>query len=137
NQNWIQYAVEDVMPQAVATGLFDSLCTIQKLDGSINFSGQMNAIWITVFDSILCIQDPSSVARIVATEKKSVDDVESFNMRHVLLNGYYPTITTDMRAVVVTADGFTTIYYDILGVESDSQAQMTRLEVRTATQSIA
>ena len=61
---------------------------------------------------------------------KSLEEILREGFRHLLLNGYYPQMTPDnqipqgWQAVV---DGVT---YEILGVEHDSQQQMTRLQVR-------
>lgn len=132
----LAYDIEQVMPEAIATGLFDSLATIQAPDGSFGASGAPSGNYVDVSGlvAIACIDAPPSDARIQATEAKSLADQLSLNMRHVLLSGYYPTIETDWRAVITKSDGTTVVIYDIMGAESDSQTQMTRLEVRIVTQ---
>lgn len=134
DQDWVLGAIAEVMPIAVSTGLFDSLCDVQKLQGSINASGQLNNIWITQIAGITCMDAPPTDTRVSATEMRELADILSSAPRHVLLSGYYPTIVTAWRAVITKADGITTVFYDIMGAEADSQAQMTRLEVKLTTQ---
>jgi len=65
--------------------------------------------------------------RIQATEVRALAEIMDKGLRHCLLNDYYPAITADLWALV---DGVT---YDILGVEHDSQKQMTRLQLQLVT----
>lgn len=119
-------------------GRFESLCTIQAPDGSYGPSGGPSNAYANVSGlvAIACQDAPPSMARIQATEVKSLAEIMSLNMRHVLLAGYYPTIgqNTNWRAVVTEADGTTILTYDIMGAESDSQGQFTRMELRIVTQ---
>lgn len=130
------YDIAAVMPEAIASGLFTSLCTVQQPDNAFGPSGAPSGAYVAVAGmvGIICIDDPTSVARIQSTEMKDLAEVMSLNLRHVLLGGYFPLIVSSMRAVITQADGVTAVIYDILGAEADSQAQMTRLEVRLVTQ---
>lgn len=134
----LQYEIMRVMPEAAKMGRFESLCTIQAPDGSLGASGFPSGAYVNVAGlvGIACQDAPPSLARIQATEAKSLAEILALNMRHVLLDGYYPTISknTEWRAVITAADGSTVTVYDIMGAESDSQAQLTRLEVRLVTQ---
>lgn len=126
-----------VMPTALETGLFTGLCTITQPDGIIGPSGAPSGTFVPVagLTAIACMDAPPSSARIQATEVKGLAEIMALNLRHILLAGYFPQIfgNTNWRAVVTKADGVTTITYDILGGEADSQTQMSRIEVRTAT----
>lgn len=132
----IAYEVQGVMPAAVATGLFVSLCTIQAPDGIIGGSGQPSGNFANVSGlvNIPCMDAPDSVDKfnIQATEVRAIEEIESKGFRHVLLDNYYPTIDQyhrqGSRAVIDGVD-----IYTILGVEVDSQSTQTRLKLELAT----
>lgn len=121
-----------VIPAVEDSGLFVSVCTIQQPSGTLDASGQPDGLYtnVTGLVSIPCMSAPVSMARIAATEVKALEEILSLQVRHVLLDGYYPTIAAGVgngwRAVI---DGTT---YDLMGAESDSQSQMTRINVRIA-----
>lgn len=118
------------MAQAVATGLFDSTCTIKALPSPLTLgpSGSPIAEYATVsgLSNIACMKAVPAVALASpdVAEMKSEARQTTTNDWHVLLDSYYPTITTAMRAVV---DGDT---FDIVNVDNDSQFKMTRLRLR-------
>jgi hypothetical protein len=122
-----------VMPIALATGLFVSLCTIQQPDGNINPDGTPSNSFANVSGlvNIPCMDAVLSENNIQATEAKELAEILAKTLRHVLLNGFYPTVLSGVgkgwRAVV---DGVT---YDLLGAEPDSQSQMVRLKLQLAT----
>ena len=132
----ILYEIDAVMPAAVASGLFVSLCTIQQPDGVLTPAGSPSGTYTNVSGlvNVPCMDSVPSDARIQATEVKELADIMNKGLRHLLLNGYYPQIITPAipdgqipsywRSIV---DGVT---YDILGVEHDSQNQMTRMEMQ-------
>lgn len=126
------YSVAAVMPAALATGLFVSLCTIERPDGILIDAGQPSGNYVNVAGlvNLKCMDAPASDIRVQASEVKTLESIQDFSPQHVLLQGYYPQIEVGVgqgwRAVI---DGVT---LDILGVESDSQRQMTRMEVRTS-----
>jgi hypothetical protein len=138
NQAFIHNAILGVMPQALATGLFISLCTIQapnglaNPDGSPQTDGNGNPIFVNVAGlvNIPCTAPPITDNSIQATEVKALAEILSEEILHVLLNSWYPQlqggVTEGWQAVV---DG---TVYDLMGAESDSQEQMTRLKVRLA-----
>jgi hypothetical protein len=123
------YELEAVMPMALDTGLFVSLCTIQQPSGNLGVSGAPDRTYVNISGlvDIPCTSAPTSIGSISATERKSVSEIQQSNANHVLLGGHYPQIENGSgqgwRAVI---DG---INYDLLGAESDSQGQMTRIEV--------
>ncbi len=127
----ISTLIAGVMPIAVASGLFVSLCTIQRPSGTLTADGSPDGLYVDVTGlvNIVCMNAPESNLRITANERKTQSEVESDNSNHCLLSGYYPIIAanTQWRAVV---DG---VIYDILGAESDSQGQMTRLKLQIST----
>ena len=130
----IQADINQIMVEVVDSGLMVSLATFQQPDGNLGPSGAPSGVWVNVAGlvNIPCM-DAVTSASVQATELKSLEDIMSKGMRHVLLNGYYPQATpdgqipTNWRAIV---DGVT---YDILGVEHDSQNQMTRMELELVT----
>ncbi len=124
------------MPIVRASGLLVSLCTIQTPSGNLDAGGAPDGLYVDVpgLQGIACTAPPSGLSSsITATEIKALDQILSLNPSHVLLDGWYPQIKpttapgSGMRAVI---DG---VPMDILGAESDSQHQMTRMEVRLAT----
>ena len=129
----LSYEIAAVMPAAIATGLFVSLCTIQSPSGTVDAAGAPDGLYNDVAGlvAIPCVDAVPSEARIQATEMKTLADVLGRGLRHCTLDGYYPAILIGWRqgwrAVV---DGTT---YDILGAEPDSQATQTRLQLQQVT----
>lgn len=125
----IQYEIEAVMPTAIASGLFVSLCTIERPDGILVDAGEPSGNFVAVPGcvNIPCTAPPLAT-RLQANETKTLENIQAFSPLHVLLSGYYPVIQDGVwhgwRAVI---DGQP---LDILGTESDSQSQMTRMSVR-------
>ena len=134
NQSVIQAAIDGVMPSAIATGLFNSLCTIQVPDGVLDDRGFPSGVYVNAAGliDIPCMVAPVSALRISAKEQKTVQEITASTMFHVTLAGYYASIDLLWRAAAkaVIDDGNS---WDILGVEGDSQHKMTRLEIRVAT----
>jgi hypothetical protein len=130
--------LSQVMPQAVATGLFLSLCTIQqraisagepKTDvlGQVDLSGP-DYTTVAGLANIPCqiaVQKTSAPDMAAVVRREQQYDTRAD--KHVLLNAYYPAILQQHIAIV---DGVT---YEIMAVENDSQQQMTRLAVRVFT----
>ncbi len=131
----LTYELTQVMPQAQATGLGSSLCTIQQRPLTAGQptrgpSGQIDldpAHYTDIAGLVdlpcqLAVQsiprpDQSGVARLPS----GFDDK---SQRHLLLYSYHPEILDVYQARV---DG---IPYQIQTVEADSQKQQTRLAVR-------
>jgi hypothetical protein len=132
------YTIDAVMPEALDSGLFVSLVTMQQptgeqtADGSPLLSGGDSGDgWNNVAGmiDIAAMNGPEADARLRAKQEKSMEMVEGFQFRHLLLGGYYPAIQEDAnwRAVV---DG---VAWDVTGVESDSQGTQTRLLLQIAS----
>lgn len=124
------YEVEAVMPAALATGLFVSLATFQAPTGDVGPSGAPLNTFADVAGlvNIPCIAAPTSDASVQANELKSLEDVMAAALLHVLLNDWYPQIENGVAVGWrVVIDG---IVFDLLGAESDSQGQQTRIEVK-------
>lgn len=131
----IQQNIKQVMPAATAEGTFVSLCTIQQPDNVFTDSGFPSGTFVNIAGlvNIPCMKAPQSMIRIAADERKAEAGIQSLEPSHVLLDAYYPAIPQvtptrpSLRAIV---DG---INYEVMGVEHDSQLQMSRLTVRVAT----
>lgn len=129
----LSYEIAEVMPEAVATGRFGSLFTAQQPSGNLGPSGAPDGTFVDVVGlvDIPCTAPPPSSARIQATEVKELEEIMAAQLKHVLLNGYYPTLEAGVQAGwQCIIDG---VAYDMLGAESDSQGQMTHAEVRLAS----
>lgn len=142
NQDIIAASVAGVMPAALATGLFVSTCSISApaaASGAI--SGTYTAV--TGLQDIVCMDAPEMFqgsSSLSAVEIKSQGQTESMGKRHILLDAYYPQLSPETnwgnvgwRATVVNSINGTTVVYDIIGVEADSQQTQTRLCARKVT----
>jgi hypothetical protein len=149
NQDCIGMAIQMVMPATVATGRLVSLCTIQAPSGNFGPSGAPDGLYNDVAGlvAIPCTAPPPSSARVQATEVKALAEITAAELHHVLLDTWYPQLDAGWRgegspagawaALIGANDGSGNLIdgylYDILGVESDSQSQMTRMTVRLST----
>lgn len=131
----LQYQIDAVMPQAVATGLFVSLCTIQAPTGALGPSGAPTGAYSDVpgLVGLICMDAPENQGLSV-NEQRTVQQIASAAMRHVLLDRYYSDLSPatnwgdlGWRAVV---DG---VVYDLAGAEADSQLTQTRLRLQKVT----
>lgn len=126
-----------------ASGLLSSLCTCQAPSEVLDDSGAPDGNYVDVAGlmNIPCTAPPPSDARIQATEVRALAEITAAELHHVLLNGYYPAIDlgwrNGWRLMLGDDDGAGNLIngyaYDIMGVESDSQEQLTRIEVKLAT----
>jgi len=131
--------IPTVMPTAIASGLAVSFCSISAPSGAFTpggepVTGSGSYMPVAGLQNIPCMDAPPSVVRVQATEQKTESEILSLQFRHVWLTGYYPQIPTNdanWQAMITNANG--TLVYDLLGAESDSQLQMTRLELRIAS----
>ena len=116
------------MPQAVRSGLFVSLCTVQQPSGTTTPYGQNDGTFTNVAGmvNIPCMSAVLAPGSIQASEVKGLEDILAKSFRHVTLNGYYPQVLDGAglgwRVIV---DG---IVLDLLGAEQDSQNSQTRLK---------
>lgn len=143
NQQMIQRAIQKVMPAAVATGLFVSLATFQSSDPNDFPDGFYSGNYqnIAGLVNLPCMAPPESEGSIQATEVKALQDITSSELRHVLFETFYPQLDAGWRegwrVVIQEPDGQGGFepgaVYDVLGVESDSQSQMSRVRVRATS----
>jgi len=133
NQQFIQNAVSNVMPRALATGVFVSLCTIQQLPANPNPDGTPQTTYTDVpgLVNIICMDAPPSMERIQATEVKQVAEILAKGMRHVLLGQcFLDAPNWAGRGYQAVVDG---VAYDLLGAENDSQSTQTRIDLQLST----
>ena len=139
----VQLALSYPMDVVRASGLLSSLCTCQAPSGVFDDSGAPDGNYVDVSGlvNIPCTAPPPSDARIQAPEVRALAEITASELHHVLLNGYYPPIDLGWRdgwrLMLGDNDGAGNLIngyaYDIMGVESDSQEQMTRIEVKLAS----
>ncbi len=126
----LSYDIANVIGEAYATGLFVSLFTAQMPSGNLGPSGAPDGVWVSIpgLVNIPCTAPPVSESRIEATEVRELEEILSSQVKHVLLNGYYPLLqgASDKNWNCVI-DGNV---WDIMGAESDSQHTMTRVNVK-------
>lgn len=118
-----------VMPAVIATGLLNSLMTVQAPDGNLGPSGAQSGVFVEVpgLSNIRCNDAVQSINNIDPTELKDLAEIMDKAPRHVTLDAVYQSLVdgwrNGWRAVV---DG---VVYDIIGAENDSQLTHTRVEV--------
>lgn len=130
----LKQALDDVMIEVKDSGLFVSLCTIEQTSGTLTASGFPDGTFTAIagLSNIPCMRAPVSMSFIRASEEKREPGIETLEPVHILLNGYYPAIpqlTSTRPSLRAVVDG---INYEVMGVEHDSQQQMTRLLARVA-----
>jgi len=140
NQDAIGIAIAGVMPAAFATGLFASLFTAQEPRPTQGPNGVIEFDYIDIagLTNIPCTAPPESSGSIVATEMRELEEIRSSETHHVLLRAWYPQLDQGWRgengdgkgAWIALIDGY---QYQIYGVESDSQSQMTRVSCKLVT----
>lgn len=128
----LTYEISNVMPQALNTGLFTSLCTITTQNNTLDSDGApvyVPGTPLTGCVNIPCMDAVPSITRVQATEVRALQEIMDKSVRHMLLNGYYPQLMLENRVgdLWATVDG---VIYDILGVEHDSQNTQTRIEMQ-------
>lgn len=128
NQSIIQRAIVRVMPAVHATGLQSSTCTFQSAPRGPGYPA--NAPWVNVsgLANIVCQFGPDADMNVTANQQRTQPQNTDTILHRLELDGYYSTLETGWRAgwrVMVAG-----LAYNIVGVESDSQSQVTRLKVR-------
>jgi hypothetical protein len=139
NQSVIQAAIAGVMPATVATGLFVSLFTAQAPSGAFGPTGAPDGLYADVAGlvNIPCTAPPPSANRVQATTVRDLAEITASELHHVLLAGYFPALDLGWRGEGTPKGEWQAIVdgwaYTIMGVESDSQSQMTRVQVKLET----
>jgi hypothetical protein len=139
----LTYELDAIMPAAVATGLFSQLFTAQSLSDDLGGTGATTGAYTNVpgLVNIPCMPPPPSEARVQATEVKALAEITGAELHHVLLDKWYSALDLGWRdgwrCMIGANDGNGNMIngwaYDIMGVESDSQTKMTRLEIKLVT----
>ncbi len=132
------FAIEiaELMPTALESGFFNSLCTVQQRTGAVSATGQPDLTdWVDIpeFTDLVCMVsiDRPTLPDMAAVVRKP-QELDTMTLIHVLLAGYYPGILQQNQLVVTT--GSYAGSYEIMAVEPDSQETQTRLAVRVWTQ---
>lgn len=124
----ISYEIAAVVPAAVASGLPVSTVTIQQPSGALDAAGAPTGAYTDVPGMVAvknCMRAPFITGeRMVSDEFKALPEQAAMLLEHLWMPGNYKTILAGWRAIV---DGST---YDVLGIEWDSQSQMTRLKIQ-------
>lgn len=118
---------DQVIPTALASGVFASLCTIKAPTQSLDGLGQVDLsdyVAVPGMVDIPCMKPPLMIRRMSGLEVRRADAIAQQSTFHVLLAGYYPAIEQKQQAKV---DG---TGYEIMTVEFDSQRRMTRLALQ-------
>lgn len=129
----LEYDLDEVMPLARETGLFDSLCTVQICTNTVDLAtGQVDLTPTGFADipgcvDIPCMRAPASYARIVGNEIQTPQMAETTNLFHVLLDDYFPQIKEAVDSTAQNQAIIDGILHQVNAVESDSQKKMTRL----------
>ncbi len=129
----IAAGITGVMPIVRATGLLVSLATFQSSDAADFPDGFYSGNYQDVpgLVDLPCMSAPISVDSFNADESKALPQITSSAARHVLLDSIYPALVDGWReGWRVVIDG---AVFDLIGVESDSQAQMTRIRITDVT----
>jgi hypothetical protein len=130
----LDYDLSQAATEAFESGLLSATCTIQTPTGGVTSSGAPNNTWSPVagLTAIACQCAVPSANAVQATEAKALMEIMARQIRHVLLDGFYPALKQLKDAgqvqALITLPGDSTYTYEVLGAEDDSQGQMTRFE---------
>ncbi len=127
------YEYTAIMPAVVQAGLLVSLFTAQSLGPDLGGTGATTGDYtdVTGLVNIACTAPPPSDSRIQATEIKALAEITGAELHHVLLDKWYSALDLGWRdGWRCIVDGYA---YDIMGVESDSHMQMTRVQIKLVT----
>ena len=124
-----------VMDEAQEGGLFSAVCTVQERTNTVSALGQPDlSDWVDIVGLVDLVAMVSIHRALIPDQGATVrtaQDFETMTQIHVLLNGYYPAIQQQNQLLVT--EGSYAGTYEIMAVEADSQARMTRLAVRVWT----
>jgi hypothetical protein len=137
----LAYEIDAVMPAATdpELALFEAATvTIASRTNTVSATGQPNLTTFNAISGLVAIPCMISIQRVTMPNQnasmRKPQEIDTETQYHLLLNGYYPEILQQNQAqVTVEATGVTT-NYEIMAVESDSQATQTRLAMRIWTQ---
>ena len=137
NQDFIQNAIAGVVQTVIDTGILVSLFTAQQPDGIFGPTGAPSGNYINVagLTNLVCIAAPPSTGSIQATEVRALEEITASELHDVWLPEWLPALDAGWRdgwicQIQWLGEWWT---YNLLGVESDSQTQTTRVKVKLAT----
>ena len=144
NQAFIHNAIQGVMAEAVATGLFVSLFTAQEPVPTQGANGLIEFDYVDVAGliNIVCMAASQSPSSIQATEVRALEEITASELHEVLLPAYYPQLDAGWRGEAADGKGAWICQvqwkgvwysYEIQGVGSDSQSQGTWVKIKLAT----
>ena len=144
NQEFIQNALAGVVAEVVDTGLLVSLFTARQPDGLFGPTGAPSGNYADVpgLTDLACMAAPPSTGSIQATETRALEEITASELHDVWLPGWYSALDAGWRGENANGTGAWIcriqwmgewFSYTIMGVESDSQTQTTRVKVKLAT----
>jgi len=144
NQAAITLAIQGVMAEAVATGLFVSLFTAlqpvptQGPNGAIEF----DYVDVAGLSNLVCMASQQSPDSIQATEVRALEEITASELHLALIPQYLPQLDAGWRGEAPDGKGAWICQirwqgawytYEIQGVGNDSQSQGTWVKVKLAT----
>src|SRR5665213_1871376 len=90
----MSYALSQVVPNVILTGLIVSSCTVYQQDGVKGPTGAPSGNYsVAVLTDIPCMESVQRDLAISGNEKRSIKEIQSEGFRHVWLAGlYYATL---------------------------------------------
>jgi hypothetical protein len=134
----LQREIAAVLPQAFASGMFTSTVTLMAPTGALGPSGAPlippnGFAEVDGYVNLPCVAAPLSTNRIQSTEMRDLEEITASSPQHILLDGYFPNLEAGAaNGWLANLDGGTS-FWIVLGAESDSQSQMTRMAVKLAS----
>ncbi len=137
-------AIAQVMPTAVASGLFVSLFSAQEPVPIQDAQGGFGFDYADVagLTNLVCMAASQSPSSIQATEVRALEEIVSSELHLVLLPAWYPLLDagwrgegTDGKGAWICQIQWLGVWntYEIQGVGADSQTQGTWVKVKLAT----
>ena len=133
------YALSQVVPQVVLTGIVVSSCSVFAPDGHKGVSGAPSGLFtVPVITNIGCVDAVPREGSIQADEIRAEKEIQSKGLRHVWLTGNYyaqlfPLLQKGLQAQVTDPAPKGTTTYNVYGVEPDSQGTQTRLKLEVVS----
>jgi len=131
--------IASVLAALTEEGLVTSTVTIQRFNTAVKgptgiLDKSNESGWVNLADHV---DLPAMVAADIymtnvtrSTERRLDSTIGEVDSLHVLFTDLFPGIQKKDRAVITRPNGVPVEAFDVIGVECDSQAVMTRLEVR-------
>lgn len=123
-------------------GITASTCTIMQPDGNLSSTGGPSGTYVNVSGlvGISCLDYPGTTgSAAVANEVNTINWIESFSYRIVLLQGFYEQLSPDTNwgntgwIAEITGPTGNARTYDIRGAGCDNNQTQTWLKLRAVT----